>query len=174
MNNMNNKDILFTFGTLAHTMMYINFSRFELNTKMEALFPLGHVMISAAMFLRTNERYRKKYLDKMSKLGMLGHTLLFVSTLLNAKFDENGTMILPSDEKVFLAGQVAMFALYYNEEHGDDSSLVRYEKYFAYVLMAGFYIYAAQFSENKKIFTPMMAIGILYVALLILSLNEDQ
>jgi hypothetical protein len=165
-----NKNIIFSYGMLAHTLMYAKYSQTEVDKKEKMIFPLGHFMISIAMFLRINEQFREKYLVEMGKLGMAGHTLLFMSVILNAKRDDNNEF--PIEEKMFLAGQVAMFISYYNDMHKNTSEFAYYEKCFAFMLLASFYIHTSQFPQNKNIFVPMVAVSILYVSLFLMTLNK--
>jgi len=165
-----NKNIIFSFGTLAHTLMYVKYSHSEIDKKEKIIFPLGHFMISIAMFLRTNEQFREKYLVEIGKFGIAGHTLLFFFTILDAERDENNN--LPIEEKMFMVGQICMIISYYNDIHKNTSEFAHYERYFSFMLLAAVYIHASQFSKNKNVFIPMVGISILYASLLIMAIND--
>lgn len=171
---MNNKDIIFSFGTLAHSLMVVQYLNHHSHEPSQMVFPLGHAMIVLAMYFRNNEKFREKYFERVSKFGMFGHAFLFASTLINAKFDTNGNITLPPEEKVFLAGQVAMFILYYNDLYQHNSRLAYLEKVVAYAILGGFYIHGSIYLEDKHLFVPMVAISILYVALFLMTVDDGR
>jgi hypothetical protein len=164
------KDIIFTFGTFAHSSMVHNFFRYELEDPMhqlETIFPIGHALISISILLRANSYLRKNYYQEMAILGTLGHSTLTMASLsIGYRELMKGENHFDINELMFLAGQVSMAIMYYNKYKHNKGRVVFMQKLMALTLLMLFYIKNATNKNNAKLVTPMITIAVLYIMLL--------
>ena len=168
---------LFTFGTVAHSILAVSYIN-KINDKHreKLLYLLAHIFITISMLVRVKPNNEGKFIPSL--LGSIGHSLLllffiFTTFIFQSKYNIQFDSSLFILNLLCIIAQIGMILIYwveYFEKNNNDKKLkneefFNYVKVITYSILGIFYFTMASRISNKASlnYIGLMMVFVLYV-----------